>query len=325
MSRIARRNVKGNAYYYLEESLLRNGKIHTESQYLGRIVPEPDSLKKIFGEFKVKIEQKGITGSVPPFTDFITRKKALKLGNAIERKEDFLKSLTPEKRAEFTKRERITFITDSNAIEGSTLDYWLTERVVSDQNRIERLRKRGLVVTGINREEQEAMNLNKCLEIYEKLLEEEADLSEEMILRLHLVLLSKIEGYEKYAGIWRPVNVMIRGSDHVFPHFGQVPKLMKELLVWYYANKGLVHQVEFAAKFHTKFTSIHPFADGNGRMARLLMNYMLQHNGFPFTNVPLKRRAAYMKTQAAGNHEDLKPFTLFLAEEIIKQNKKLKV
>jgi len=324
MSRIARRKVKGNIYYYLEESFLRNGKLATESAYLGRIIPDPVSLLKIFHAFEAMLERKGIRGITPPFTEFITRNRALNISKAADRKEAFLASLSPEKRAEFAKRERLTFITDSNAIEGSTLDYWLTERVIADQGRIERLEKQKVVVTGMGREEQEALNLNKCLDLYEKLLAQKKDLSEDLLLRLHFILLSKIEGYEKYRGIWRPVNVMIRGSSHAFPHHADVPVLIRRLLDWYAASKGLIHPVELAAKFHTKFTTIHPFADGNGRMARLLMNYVLQLNGFPFTNIPLKRRSAYMRTQAAGNEDNHKPFTLFLAEELIKQNKKLR-
>ncbi|MFH1199830.1 MAG: Fic family protein, partial [Candidatus Micrarchaeota archaeon] len=207
--------------------------------------------------------------------------------------------------------------------EGSALDYGLTDRIVCDQQRIERLRKQGVTITGMGREEQEALNLNKCLDHYEILLAKKTELSEELILRLHLTLLSKIEGYEKYAGIWRPVNVMVRGSNHEFPEHAQVPNLMRELLEWYRSNDGLIQSVELAAKFHTKFTTVHPFADGNGRMARLLMNYVLQAHGFPFTNIPLSRRSKYMKTQAAGNEGDHKPFTLFLVEEIIRQNKRL--
>ncbi len=323
MSRIAQRVVKGRPYYYLEESFLRSGKTATESRYLGGAIPDSDSLRKIFGEFKSKLERKGVHFATPPFTEFITRNIATKLAQAAGSKAVFLDSLSAQKRALFAKRERITFITDSNAIEGSTLDYGLTERVVSDQQRIQRLRKRGIAVTGMGREEQEALNLNKCLDIYEKLLSDKTGLSGELILRFHLVLLSKIDGYEKYAGIWRPVDVMIRGSNHVFPPHAQVPALMKELLGWYRSSDGLVHPVELAAKFHTKFTTVHPFADGNGRMARLLMNYVLQLHGLPFTNIPLSRRSKYMGTQAAGNDGDHKPFTLFLAEETIRQNREL--
>ena len=248
---------------------------------------------------------------------------ALKLELSAKNKEKYLKSLTPAQKAEFVRRERITFISDSNAIEGSTLDYALTKQVLDNQAKVDRLEKRGVVVTGTGREAQEAVNLNACLDMYEKFLAEGKEIDDDMVLRLHFVLLSKIEGYEKYRGIWRPVNVMIRGSPHVFPHHSEVFGLMRELFGWYQINKGLVHPVELAAKFHTKFTGIHPLADGNGRMARLLMNYILQSSGFPFTNIPLRRRSAYMRTQAAGNIGNHKPFTLFLVEEAIKQCNKL--
>jgi len=324
MARIVMRKVKGKKYYYLEESVKQGKKWVKKSVYLGDAVPENETLMQIYQKFEENLRRRGIAGITPPFTEFVTRGMATKLEKAAKGKVAFLKSLSPQQRAAFVKRERITFVTDSNAIEGSTLDYWLTEQVVADQDRIERLQKRGVVITNMGREEQEALNLNRCLDAYEKLLASKTELSEEMILRLHYILLSKIEGYEKYRGVWRPVNVIIRGSSHVFPHHAEVQSLMCNLLAWYKENEKLVHPVELAAKLHTKFTTIHPFADGNGRMARLLMNYILQLNGFPFTNIPLRRRSLYMRTQAAGNRGEQKPFVLFLADEITKQNKRLK-
>lgn len=319
MARIVKRKVKGKLYYYLEESVKQGEKWKKESTYLGDSVPGADELRQIYSEFAKKLKMHGVGGITPPYTEFLTRNMALKLELSTKNKEKYLKSLTPAQKAEFIRRERITFISDSNAIEGSTLDYALTKQVLDDQIQADQLKKRGVLVTGTEREAQEAVNLNACLDIYEKFLLKEKEIDEEMVLRLHFVLLSKIEGYEQYRGIWRPVNVMIRGSPHVFPHHSEVFGLMRELFGWYSINKGLIHPVELAAKFHTKFTGIHPFADGNGRMARLLMNYILQTNGFPFTNIPLRRRSAYMKTQAAGNKNDHKPFTLFLVEEAVKQ------
>lgn len=319
MAHITTRKVKGKKYFYLEESVKLGTRWFKESIYIGPELPNNEKLSELYLKFKERLTKKGVTGIVPPLTEFLTRNMAMKIENAIRNKFTFLKSLTPKQRVEFMERERITFITDSNAIEGSTLDYWLTERVLADQKRIEILQKRGAAITNMGREEQEALNLNKCLDMYEKLLEHNKDLSLDMILRFHCTLLSKIEGYEQYCGVWRPVNVMIRGSDHVFPHHQEVPKLMEELITWYNENKNLIHPAELAAKFHTKFTSIHPFADGNGRMARLLMNYILQINILPFTNIPLRKRGSYMKTQAAGNTENYKPFVIFLAKEIIKK------
>ncbi len=324
MARIVKRNVKGKIYYYLEESIKKETKWIKESAYLGKDLPDNLKLAEIYKKFDEMLKRKGISGITPPFTEFIARNLAIKIEKAVKDKLLFLNSLSSKQRIEFIRRERITFVTDSNAIEGSTLDYWLTERILSGKKRIEMLQKRGVTVTNMDREEQEALNLNKCLDIYEKLLKNKKELTREMILQLHCVLLSKIDGYEPYCGIWRPVNVRIRGSDYVFPHHQEVPKLMNELIDWYSKNKNLIHPVELAAKFHTKFTTIHPFADGNGRMARLLMNYILQVNKIPFTNIPLSKRSKYMRTQEAGNSGNQKLFVLFLAKEIIKQNQKLK-
>ncbi len=324
MSRIAIRKVKGKNYYYLEETTKSSIKWRKESTYIGNKMPGNERLRQIYVEFEGKLRGKNICGITPPLTRFVTRSMAIRMERAAKLKAEYLKSLSAEQRAGFARRERITFVTDSNAIEGSTLDFQLTERVLSDSKRIENFERRGIVVTGMGREEQEALNLNKCLDVYESELKRGADITEELTLRLHFILISKIEGYEKYRGVWRPVNVMIRGSSHVFPHHSEVPGMMHGLLKWYYENKGLIHPVEMAARFHTKFTAIHPFADGNGRMARLLMNYILQLNGIPFTNIPLRRRSKYMMTQEAGNKSDDKPFVLFLVEETIKQSGKLK-
>jgi len=323
MCRLISREVKGKNYYYLEENIKVKGKWQKERLYLGNEKPGNKKLLEHFEKFKKQLSKKGIKVVVPPLTDFITHVTAVKLNKAIQKKKKFLNKLTAKQKQDFIKREKITFITDSNAIEGSTLDFEQTNNIINEREKIAWLKKK-YVITGSTREQEEALSLSKCLDLYEKHLKQKRDLSEELILQWHYVLLKKIEGYEKYAGVWRPVNVFIRGSLHRFPHHTEVRNLMIELLKWYEVNKGLIHSVELAAKFHTKFTTIHPFADGNGRMARLLMNYILQLNGFPFTNIPLSKRSTYMKTQAAGNKEKYKPFTKFLVNEIILQNNKLK-
>ena len=324
MCRLISREVKSKKYYYLEENVKVKGKWKKERYYIGGKKPGNRELLEHFKKFKKELRKKGIEVVVPPLTEFITHVTAVKIEKAKEEKKEFLKKITPKQRKEFIQRERITFITDSNAIEGSTLNFEQTKNILEEEKRIAKLKKK-YVLTGDEREQEEALSLSKCLDLYEKNLKEKKDLSEKLILQWHYILLKNIKGYEKYAGIWRPVNVYIRGSLHEFPHHEEVRHLMLELLQWYNENNGLIYPVELAAKFHTKFTSIHPFADGNGRMARLLMNYILQSNSFPFTNIPLSKRNTYMKTQAAGNKKDYKPFTKFLAKEIIAQNNKKKL
>ena len=322
MSHITSRKVKGKKYYYLEESFKDGEKWVKESIYLGPETPSKQQLISAFGKLAEKCKTKKHLVLVQPLTEFISNKKALELHKATENKRQFLEKLKQKQRAEFARMERITFITESNAIEGSSLTYSETSKIIRQEKEIKKAKKKQAIITGINREEQEALNLKACLDSYDKYLKINQKITEKMILQLHYILLTNISGYEKYQGIYRPVKVYIVGSTHEFPFYLEVPGLMKQLIQWLEENEKLVHPVELAAKFHTKFTTIHPFADGNGRMARLLMNYILQEKGFPFTNIPLKRREAYMKTQAAGNKENHKPFTLFLTEETIKQQLK---
>lgn len=325
MSHIVSRIVKGRKYYYLEESFKHGKKWVKESIYFGSEKPTNSQLLTAFEELKKKCTNKKHVVLVQPLSEFISNETALKLQKAAENKKAFLKKLTDSQREEFARRERITFITDSNAIEGSSLSYSETSRIIGQEKEIKNYEKRNIMVTGIDRGEQEALNLKACLDRYDKCLKMNKKLSGEMILQLHYLLLEKISGYEQYRGIYRPVKVYIRGSLHEFPLPQEVPYMMKQLIQWLEENQNLIHPVELAAKFHTKFTGIHPFADGNGRMARLLMNYVLMQKEFPFTNIPLKRRSSYMKTQAAGNDGEYKQFTKFLAEEVIKQHSTSKV
>ena len=324
MSHLTSRFVKGKEYFYLEESFKAKGKWRKESVYLGPKKPSNEELLRAFISLKEKCGEKNHAVLVPPLTEFISSSRALKLRKAAEQRRAFTGKMSKEHRDKFIRRERITFISDSNAIEGSSLNYSETEKVLAFEKEIEKAKRKNIAITGFSREEQEALNLKSCLDRYDKHLKAGSRLSEKMILQLHYLLLEEIFGYEKYRGIYRPVKVYIVGSSHEFPLPQRVPGLVKELVEWLEENEKLVHPVELAAKFHTKFTSIHPFADGNGRMARLLMNYVLQQKGLPFTNIPLKRRNAYMQTQAAGNTQNYKPFTRFLAEEFLKQHLKKK-
>ena len=318
MSFLQHRTVKGAPYYYLEESFKVGKKWTKESIYLGNEKPTNDTLLGAFDELKQKCEHKKHIVLTPPLTEYITGITSRKLEEARKEKIHFLKKLTPAQREEFTHRERIKFITESNAIEGSSLTYHTTEEVIAQEKRLQK--KKNYLITGMGVEEQEALNLNECLDRYDKYLQSNTPISEKMILQQHCILLQKIERTLKYQGIYRPVQVYIRGSTHEFPAPEMVPSLMKKLMEWYHENENLIHPVELAAKFHTQFTSIHPFADGNGRLARLFMNYILQQKTYPFTNIPLARRSTYMKTQAAANKNDHKSFTLFLAQEVIKQH-----
>src|SRR3989344_996573 len=241
MSHLSTRTVKGIKYFYLEESFKINGKWQKESVYLGPDRPTPVELISAFETLKKKCKTKKHEVLVQPLTEFISNKTAKKLQQAVENKKTLFKKLSGKQREEFIKRERITFITDSNAIEGSSLGYTETEQILAQEKQIKKYEKQKIIVTGMGREEQEALNLKACLDRYDQYRKINAKLSEKMILQLHYILLEKIEGYEKYQGVYRPVQVYVRGSTHEFPLPQELPGLMKKLVEWFEENGQFIH------------------------------------------------------------------------------------
>src|SRR3989344_7202772 len=188
MSRIVSRTVKGTPYYYLEESFKDGSKWIKESVYLGAQKPSSTQLFAAFQELKKKTEKKGHEILIPPLTEFIAHLKARAIQEAIKQKSAFLKQLSVEQREKFDRRQRITFITESNAIEGSSITYTETEEVIAQEKQIKKFEKNKILLTGMNREEQEALNLKTCLDRYEKYLNLNEKLSEKMILQFHYLL-----------------------------------------------------------------------------------------------------------------------------------------
>lgn len=304
---IKKRSVKGKTYFYLEKNIrIGETKWKTFSIYIGAKKPARAKLIRLEKKLGQEIVAHIRNQILKPKTQFIDEKTALKLERIRTSHKRILAALGKASRENYLKRQRETFITNTNAIEGSQLTFEQTKRVLELQKRYGTR----------DREELEVLNMEQCLELYDRLLEQKVELNEKTILRLHLLLLKTIPNYEGYAGVWRPVNVYIRGSKYDFPAWKDVPRLMSELLGWYEENKNRVHPVELAAIFHARLVTIHPFADGNGRMARLLMNYILQLNGFPFSDIPFSKRDEYFKTQEEGHFRRYGPFVRFLVSEI---------
>jgi len=79
----------------------------------------------------------------------------------------------------------------------------------------------------------------------------------------------------------RPHDTYISGSRYSVSAVSKIPGAMQKLVKWYNDNEKKLHPIELAAALHQRFVFIHPFVDGNGRVARLLMNLALLRNGYP--------------------------------------------
>ena len=108
------------------------------------------------------------------------------------------------------------------------------------------------------------------------------------------MILDNIDDYNK--GSYRRCRVGIVGTNLIFPYPEELPKLMNDFNDWL-TNKqsvGVIHPVELASQTHFRFVDIHPFIDGNGRTARLLMNMLLLKNEYPPLIIKVEDKKDYI-------------------------------
>jgi Fic family protein len=198
----------------------------------------------------------------------------------------------------------------SNALEGNTLTITETKVLLED----------GLTVGGKPiRDYYEATGHARAYELMLTLARQrDTPLLEEQILKLHQLFYALLD--EENAGVYRKVSIFITGTDYVPPAPNEVPSAMKAYVAGMNALRGSVHPIEYAARLHQGLAAIHPFVDGNGRTARLLMNLALVQDGFGIAIIPPVRRGEYIDALRAAQrakHPDDAPFLSLMAECVI--------
>jgi len=197
------------------------------------------------------------------------------------------------------RKMEIEYTYHSNALEGNTLTHRETQLVIRE----------GITIGGKSlRDHLEAKNHPKAIEYVETLIDH--PLSEEDILRVHEIIFS---GILENAGNYRKSQVFVEGADFVPSPAFEVPVLMKELIKWLNSNPQELRPIEIAGAFHYKFVFIHPFDDGNGRIARMLMNSLLMKYGYPLTIIKTYNRRRYYDTLKKADKGNLKPLVNFIA------------
>lgn len=170
---------------------------------------------------------------------------------------------------------------NSNAIEGSTLTLYETKVVLE-----------GITIGGKSVVEHlEAINHKEAIIFLEELVRADSILTEWDIKSIHAIILKQIN--DEYAGKYRNSNVIISGASHVPPKHEQLYILMEKLIYDFNHSWNKYHPVVQAALIHGEFVKIHPFIDGNGRTARLLLNFVLMKNGFTPVIIKKENRLAY--------------------------------
>lgn len=205
---------------------------------------------------------------------------------------------------------RVGFTFSSNSIEGNTLTITETKILLED----------GITVGG--KPIKDYYEAAGHAQAYDYMLSmarnDKLEITEIIIKRLHYLFYHRMDQEE--AGQYRKVQVYISGTQYLHPNPEEVPNLMDHFINQMKSSKKLLHPIEFAALCHKRLVDIHPFKDGNGRTARLLMNLILVNAGYGVTSIPPVLRNDYINALVMSqriDNPDIDEFIKFIAECVI--------
>jgi len=259
---IKKKRVRAREYFYLQHTLRTAKGVETRERYLGaRLPPDLEEAKR-------------------DFLAEIYRERWYPLLDAIRTnysKES--RTVAPSALEKNARSFAVKFTYDTNRIEGSRLTY----RETAD------LLERGLSPRA--KPIEDVMETEAHDRVFREVLGHKKDLSLQVILMWHRKLF--IGTKPDIAGKTRTHQVAISGSRFMPPSPIEVQPLLRDFFRWYDRSKSSLHPVELAAAVHLRFVTVHPFTDGNGRISRLLMNFVLKKHGYPLLNIPYENRRSY--------------------------------
>ena len=250
---------KGNAeYFYLQHSFRKDGKVITKELYLGKKIPEN------IEEIKAKLMHEPHEAM---------SEKLEKIRNNFQKE---WKRVPQSAKEKDLQEIAIAFTYNTNAIEGSTITLEETRLILEDKVAPSK------PIRDIRETESHAA-------AFLQMLKTEENLSEKLLLEWHENIFRETK--PDIAGKFR--NYPVRVGPYLAPDWHNVENLMKQLTA--FINESNLNSVEVAARAHYMFEKVHPFGDGNGRIGRLLMNFILWKNCYPMLIIEYKKRKSYYK------------------------------
>lgn len=199
----------------------------------------------------------------------------------------------------------VEWIYNSNAIEGSTLTLRETQLILET----------GLTIGGKSlREHFEVINHKEAIDYVESLASADDPITPFHVRQIHKLVLTGID--DDNAGQYRNLAVRIAGTQHRPPEPWQVPHQMAEWGDWLDDPAASLHPVERAALAHHRLVAIHPFIDGNGRTARLVMNLLLMREGYPPAIIMRVNRRQYYRVLAQADKGNEGPLANFVGRTV---------
>jgi len=292
MATIKKKTIGKQTYYYLEHTIRKHGAIQKKETYLGKKIPKNiEDIKKQFLSDIYKEKWHSVLDKI-------------KKGFLVEVKK-IPASVESKQKAAFV----IKFTYNTQRIEGSKLTLRETANLLEDG------------ITPKNKPLKDVKEAEQHKKVFYEMIEYKKDINLQIVLYWHkgLFELTKVD----IAGKIREYQVIISGSKFIPPLAVGVYPLLNDFFSWYERSKKTFHPVELAALVHLKIVTIHPFSDGNGRISRLLMNFILQRHGYPMLDIPYENRSSYytaLERSQVKLNESI--FVQWFIKKYIKENKR---
>jgi len=245
-------------YFYLQHSYRKEGKVVTKELYLGKKIP--DNIEEI----KAKLMHEPHKA---------LSEKLERIRNNFQKE---WKNVPPSAKQKDMQEIAIAFTYNTNAIEGSTITLEEARLIIEDK-------------VAPNKSIRDIREIESHAAVFLQMLKTKENLSERLFLDWHENIFRETK--PDIAGRFR--SYPVRVGSYVAPDWHKVETLIKQLTV--FVNESSLNSVEVAARAHYMFEKIHPFGDGNGRIGRLLMNYVLWKNGYPMLIIEYAKRKSYYK------------------------------
>ncbi|MEK6913732.1 MAG: Fic family protein [Nanoarchaeota archaeon] len=258
--RIITKKKGSKIYFYLQHSLRKGDRVITKEKYLGTEVPK--DIDNLILQFKKEV-QEGIN-------------KKLELIKKNFQSE--WKKIPESARERELEEISIAFTYNTNAIEGSTITLDDAREIIKNN------------LSPNNKSLRDVKETEFHNKVFLQMLKKDEKITKELLFKWHKGVFGETKS--DIAGKFR--DYLVRVGPHLAPDWQDIENLMKDFIE-FLNEDGKMNPVELAGRAHYKFEKIHPFGDGNGRIGRLLMNFILWHEKYPMLIIEYKKRKSYYK------------------------------
>lgn len=301
------RQQRGEKEYFYVTKNFRTGASRWEKirKYCGSRKPRGDEFKAILDQIDSEAKKRGWLKKRTQYK-YLPEDLAETLEDVKQNYNRWYGKLDEISQKKFDDDFLVRFTYNSNAIEGNRLSLRETSMILTED----------IIPSGVSTKDfNEAINGRDCLQYIKAY---KGNLGKKLILGVHREL-TKNTGC-RIVGGYRDTPVRISGSEWIPPEPRKVEEEMKKLLTWWRNNHSRLHPAESAGIMHNMLVRTHPFTDGNGRTARVIMNWILMRKKYPMFYIENKKKNEYYQAIEEGDKGNDRKFIEHLTKTIIEQH-----